>query len=103
MRKIRLTKSRVTGILTIVVGLLVMGVFLGELYDRSAVDEQYNNSSDKLEVAAAKLSDNQTEAQENEKIFDEFSIGRASILSYYLDQNPAETDLSWFVTQCHED
>lgn len=45
MRKIRLTKSRVTGILTIVVGLLVMGVFLGELYDRSAVDEQYNNSS----------------------------------------------------------
>jgi len=101
MRKIRLTKSRVTGILTIVVGLLVMGVFLGELYARSAVDEQYNNSLDKLEMAAAKLSDNQTEAQENEKIFDEFSIGRASILSYYLDQNPAETDLSWFVTQCH--
>lgn len=103
MKKIHLTKSVAVGILTILIGILIMGTLLAGIYTKSAVNDQYSNSMNKLEVAAARLADYREEAKENSSTFDAFSTGRAEIVGYYLEKHPQERNLSWLVSQCHVD
>ncbi|MDD3277798.1 MAG: mechanosensitive ion channel family protein [Lachnospiraceae bacterium] len=75
-----------------VIGLAVIFVVLLFMQTRFSVEQQKENSSDKLDIAIQRLEANQAEAKDRLSKYDSFSQAKIDSIAYYYENNMDDLD-----------